>query len=402
MNVKAHVAWCCLVATVAFGAETVVLPKGAFLLDLNYLRSNIDTRWGNNREARTLLEPTVRYEPGGGLQGTLTARPEAIIEVLPLQLSYGLTEQLTLGVALPINLRSTVVTNLGWTPGDYQSQLGRSYSADDFWQWAESMGQPRPPDSWVGNQGTLADAVAVARYRLPRNPFTSVTGIQVAPEIRLALPTGTNPDPEELVTLGTNTWELQSFGDLEARLNLSRALWTDRRGVERFTVSSELFYGWLRPRTYESPRGEKNPLLLTLQPYLGDSYSFDPGDWLSGSLVFDFVPLVGPAWATLMSGYDRAKAEGLPPIVTLTAGYQYVSTMQGDWQSPSEIWNWEKEKLWRPGDKHIFRAMVNFSFLRLGLPLQVYGSYRTQEILPGRNTNAPDALTLGLRVLGRL
>lgn len=385
----------------AYAVETTTLPQGAFSADFQFVNAVVGGRFGNIREKVSLLEPSARYEPGGGLQGTLTANPKATLEFLPLQLMYGVTEQMTVALAIPINLRSTVVTNLGWVPGDYQSRLGRAYSEDDFWQWAQSMGQPKPAAKWVGNQGVLADAVAVVRYRLSeKTSFTRRTGIVLAPELRVALPTGKDPDPEELISLGTNSWELRTYGDVEARLNASRTLWTDGRGVDRWALGAEVFYAWLRPRSYQTPRGTKNPLLLTVQPYVGDTYTFDPGDWLSGGFSMDWAPLVGPAWATRVSRNDAALAEKLPPLLNLTVGYQYVYTFQSDWQSPSEIWNWESEKMWRPGDRHIFKAKATLSLLRLGVPLQVYGTYETQEFISGKNNYALKSYQTGARLFG--
>ena len=76
-------------------------------------------------------------------------KPQAQLDILMIQALYGITDRLTAAVYVPIVLRSRVVTNLSWEPGDYQSQLGRSYSEEDFWGWASSLGQPRVPAVWA-------------------------------------------------------------------------------------------------------------------------------------------------------------------------------------------------------------------------------------------------------------
>ncbi|MFN7132478.1 MAG: hypothetical protein ACK4N5_10370, partial [Myxococcales bacterium] len=192
-----------LLPAVAQAADTTTLPKGAFMLDVGYLHSTLDQRWDDNRQSQPLLDPIKRYEPGGGLQGTITSRPEAVFQIIATQLLYGVTDDLTLAVIMPVVLRTKVNTNLGWQPGDYNPQLGRRYSEEDFWAWAQSMGQGRPPSEWVGNKGAMADMVLGARFRLPQPQWLKDAKIDTAVGLQVALPTGRAPDPKELVTVGT-------------------------------------------------------------------------------------------------------------------------------------------------------------------------------------------------------
>jgi len=76
-----------------------------------------------------------------------------------------------------------------------------------------------------------------------------------------------------------------------------------------------------------------------------------------------------------------------------------VATGQTDWQSDSPLWDWDHEKLWRPGDKNIFQAQVTLSLLRLGVPVQLYALARVQDIIPGRNTRPANVYSAGLRTL---
>ncbi|MBL8935726.1 MAG: hypothetical protein JNM69_14315, partial [Archangium sp.] len=121
-----------LLPTFAFAMETQVLPQGAIMLDVGYLRTSLDKQWSGDRRALSLIDDIPRYEPGGGLQGILRAKPVAEFDFLLVQALYGVTDSLSVGLNVPILMRSTVATNLSWEPGDYQPQLGRAYSMDDF------------------------------------------------------------------------------------------------------------------------------------------------------------------------------------------------------------------------------------------------------------------------------
>ena len=82
-------------AAPALAAETVVLPESTFLIDLGYLQSSLNTRYDDARRRLPLIDEIPRYEPGGGLQGVLGARPDVIFRFLVLQLGYGITDNLT-------------------------------------------------------------------------------------------------------------------------------------------------------------------------------------------------------------------------------------------------------------------------------------------------------------------
>jgi hypothetical protein len=385
----------------ARGDDTQVLPQGVFVLDLQYAHSRLDKEWGNDRRAHSLIDDIPRYEPGGGLQGTVTARPVVTFDWAILQLLYGATDQLSVGAIVPIVLRTRVDANLGWRSGDYSNQLGRTYSQDDFWQWAQSMGQPRPADHWQGNEGTLADLMLAARWRFADRGLFQRLGVTAAVQASVTLPTGRNGDPEELIAVGTGGWEVHTVGDAELHLSAKKALLELAPGVDRLAIGADVYGAWLRPRTYQTPRGTKNPLLLDYQPYVGDTYVIDGGDWLAASLVIDAALLAGPTRATRVSGNDLAKAEALPPLLALTASYTYLATGQTTWRSDSALWSYEREKHWGPGEKNIFRANATVSLLRLGLPLQLYGLWRSQELIPGRNTRPSSVVGGGIRLFAK-
>ncbi|MDP1916239.1 MAG: hypothetical protein Q8L14_08335 [Myxococcales bacterium] len=388
-----------LVPTLAVAMETQVLPQGAISVDVGYLRTALDKQWSGDRRALSLIDDIPRYEPGGGLQGILRAKPVAEFDFLLVSALYGVTDSLSVGVNVPILMRSTIATNLSWEPGDYQPQLGRAYSLEDFWSWADSMGQPRVTDRAVNTQFRVADIVLGAKYLLPRSTWMKENHFRWSAQLNVALPTGSNADPEEAVSVGTNLWELHAAGDVEAHVAADKHFFVDDHGIYRLNVGADVFYAFFRPRLYTAGKGLKNPLLNNNAFYVGDTYWIDPGDWVAGTVSVDVVPFIGPTFASIVSGGSLEKAHALPPMLTLSASYSYVATMQSDWQSNSKLWDWDREKLWKAGEKNIFKFTGTISFFRLGVPVQLYASYRTQDIIPGRYTRPANVFTGGVRAV---
>ena len=388
-----------LVPTLAVAMETQVLPQGAISVDVGYLRTALDKQWSGDRRALSLIDDIPRYEPGGGLQGILRAKPVAEFDFLLVSALYGVTDSLSVGVNVPILMRSTIATNLSWEPGDYQPQLGRAYSLEDFWSWADSMGQPRVTDRAVNTQFRVADIVLGAKYLLPRSTWMKENHFRWSAQLNVALPTGSNADPEEAVSVGTNLWELHAAGDVEAHVSADKHFFVDEHGIYRLNVGADVFYAFFRPRLYTAGKGLKNPLLNNNAFYVGDTYWIDPGDWVAGTVSVDVVPFIGPTFASIVSGGSLEKAHALPPMLTLSASYSYVATMQSDWQSNSKLWDWDREKLWKAGEKNIFKFTGTISFFRLGVPVQLYASYRTQDIIPGRYTRPANVFTGGVRAV---
>jgi hypothetical protein len=389
-----------LSAASSFAMETQVLPKSTFLFDFAYWRSNIDKQWSGDRKALSLIEDNRRYEPGGGLQGILRANPKAEFDFVVAQVLYGITDRLTAALYVPIVVRSQVTTNLSWEPGDYQSQLGRKYSEDDFWAWAGSLGQPRVPASWSGGV-KLADMVLGVRYLLPEFEWMSVNHFRWCGTLQVALPTGSNFDPEEAVSVGTNLWELHAAGDVEAHLSADKQFFVDEFGVNRLNIGADIYYAFFRPRQYTAGRGLKNPLLNNIAPYVGDTYIVDGGDWLAGTVSVDVSPFLGPTRASIVSGFDEKKAHALPPMLTLTLSYTRVQTFQSDWQSQSPLWDYDREKYWQPGEKNILKATATVSLLRVGLPLQIYARYQSGDIIPGRYSRPANIFSAGVKVIAK-
>ncbi len=387
----------CLWPSAGRAANTTTVPKNVFILDASWMDATTEVGWDDARRPLPLLQGIDRYEPGGGLQGTITAKPVANFRLVVPQILYGLTDELTLALAMPVVTSRHIDPHLGWTPGDYQPSLGRPYSQDDFWQWAKSMGQKKP--GVFRADAEPADMVIGLRWRLPQPALLEQAGIRAALALQGAIPTGRAQDPEELVAAGTTVWDLHNYGDLEAHLGFDRPF--ESGGVTRLNLGLDFYYSWLRPREMVSPTGIKNPLLLTYSPYIGKTWTLDPGDFLGVTAMVEVVPLVGPTWASFISGRKIERARAFPPLLMVSVGHTYVGVGQTHFESESKIWSWDREKLWKPGDKNTVKLGAELSLLRLGLPLQIYAGYRNQEWVPGRNTRAANITSVGARLMLR-
>ena len=375
---------------------TETLPQGMFMLEEAFVLSYVDTMWDNDGEPGALVEEMVRYEPGGGLQGVLTPRPEAYYYVLITKLQYGILDDLSLGIGIPVVIRTEVDPNFGWTPGDYQRQIGRSYSEDDFWAWAGSMGQQKP-GSWTGNKGVLSDVVLGLRYRWThRIPALREIGLSGALSIMAALPTGEPADPEEPVSVGTTLWDMHTQGDLCFHLGFEQRF--EDALDDRLRIGLEGFYQIFFDRRRSAPKGEKHPLLLNQAPYVGERYTVNPGDFAGVSLELTVVPYKGPAWGTWLSDDDPDKAAALPPILSFMVRYTFMHLQQSDWMSDFPLWDYEREQVWASGYKNMLFGEIAISLFRLGVPLQVFASYNSLTWIPGKNARAPDIFMTGLRI----
>ena len=388
------------VASPALAGTTDTLPAGVWAVDVSYVMALTDKQFDKDGNEAPLLEPIRRYEAGGGLQGVLTARPTVDMRLIVTQLMYGITDRWVLAFALPTSLRSTIKTNLGWTPGDWNSTLGRPYSEQDFWEWAGSMGQPKPDATWVGNVNTPADLVIGSRWRLPDTPWMERNNVRWSVMVQGALPTGRDPDPEKIIELGTTGWWLHNYGDLELHLAADWR-WRDSAGLDRLTVGLEAYYAWLRTRTLKTPTGRDNPLLLTYAPYVGETHTVDGGDWQVGRLSVDIAPIVGPTFGTWMTKGSVEAASKFPALLTINMSYDFVYLQPTVWTSNDPLWSADRGKYWGQGYKHAFSATAALSLMRVGAPLQFYVRQRSLDLIPGKNMRPANATTVGVRLIAK-
>jgi len=389
----------CMAWVPAQAAFTETLPRDTFMLDTSFSYSRVDKGYDNDGEAQPLMQDIERYEPGGGLQGII--KPGAVAEyyIWINQLRYGILDELTLVLGIPLVVKNKVEPRLAWVEGDYQNPLGRPYSDVDFWQWADSMGQPKPA-SWSGNNWVLADIIIGARWRFSDYiPALKKAEVGLALTVMGAIPTGSNKDPEEITAAGTSSWDLHSMGEFGVHLSVDKFFKEDLDG--HLTLGLDFFYEALFEHEYDTPTGEIHPLLLNLEPFVGKTYTIDPGDFMGVAFAVDVVPWKGPALATWLVKGDAAKAEALPPLFSINLRYTFTYLGQSEWTSNSELWDWEQEKFWRPGYKNILNGMLVVSLLRVGAPVQLYASYRNQSWIPGKNSRAADVISGGIRLLAK-
>ena len=388
--------WLVYCGPVAAGGFTETLPEGAFLIDESFSMAWIDSIWDNSGNSAPLIEPIDRYEPGGGRQGVLRADPSARYLILISKIQYGILDDLAVGMGIPVVISTTVQPGLSWEPGDYQRALGRPYSEQDFWDWAESMGQNRP-GTWVGNRWTMSDMVLAMRFRFTdRLDGFKELGLSGALSVAGVLPTGKNADEEEIMSVGTTLWDLHMQGDLAMHLSFEKNFAAELDG--RLRIGLDLFYEVFFPRELNAPEGDRHPLLLNFSPYVGETYDVKPGDFSGFALDLEVVPWRGPAWGTWLTDGSAEEADNFPPLLSFSLRYTFIHLQQTDWRSDFPLWDWEREKFWRPGYKNILDASLNLSLLRIGVPLQFYVSYRTLNLIPGKNCRAAQVLSLGIRV----
>jgi len=376
---------------------TETAPQGTWLLDISYVISHLNSMWNNRGESVPLIDQMIRYEPGAGKQGILTPEPDVEFRVLALQLYYGILDNLIVGVGLPLIIYTDIDPNLQWEEGDWQWNLGRAYSESDFWEWAESMGQPKPGQQRI-NEWTPGDVQIGMRFRFS-DYFSGFEkyGWAMSAMFSGALPTGKQADPEEVIAAGTTSWDLHMNGDLGIHGSVDKMFPDSLDG--RLGFGLDLFYEWLLPHRYLSPQGEKNPLMLNYRPFTGKYYTIDGGDFSGFSVQTDIVPIKGPVLTAWLTGGDVEAARKLPPLLTLNLRYTYLHLQQTNWESNSDIWDWEREKLWRPGYKNILTGQAVLSLLKFGVPMQPYVTYRNLTWIPGKNSRAVNAMMFGSRLL---
>ena len=210
-----------------------------------------------------------------------------------------------------------------------------------------------------------------------------------------ALPTGATKDPERLTASGTTSRELHFQGDLGFHLGIDKTFLSIDK---RITLGFEVFYQFMLPHKFVTPKGTVNPLLLNYAPYAGDTYRVDGGDFMGASVAASFVLWKGKAKATWITKGSTAKAAKLPPMLTFSFQYTFTYLGQSDWTSKSDLWDWRNEKMWRPGYKNTLSFSLLLSLLRVGVPAQLFVRYRTLSLIPGKNCRAADVIAGGVRI----
>lgn len=353
--------------------------KGVFVLDVALQNPRSRYRFDDGGQRRNLADDIVMYDPAGNRLGTISAPARHHDRVLLTQLIYGITEDWTVAVIVPYFMRTETELNLAWKPGAYAADLGRPYSEEDFWQFAESMGQRKPPDFKARNRlgdiilGGVASFAKTATYQTAALFFASTR-------------TGTQADPEVLGATGTTGFELQSNGDVGLHLLGDYAL-VGRygEGGPRLSLGGEVFYEWFFPRRFKTAKGRLNPLMLNEGLYAGDTYLVIPGDWLGGSLGLQWTMIQGtdsPSWITAKNPQLQ---KTLPPLLSVQPIVKYIRFFGNRYRSDSPFFDRRQNQLHPNGFRVTARLKAALNLLRYGVPLSLYYEYADQELIPGRS-----------------
>lgn len=380
---------------------TETLPKGTFFIEESYIHAEVGNAWTNEGKLGPIIEVMERYEVTTGEQlGILVPNVTASHDILVSLLQYGILDNWTLVLAIPVVLQTKVDPAFGWAAGDDTKEWGPFDTIDMFWEWADKYGQPAIV-KWEGNDGVLSDIVLATRLRFTDwiSPWFNKVGLAAAVTAYGAIPTGSPPEHEEVVSAGTSTWSLHFQGEIGVHAS---ADYTFRFLDDRLTLGADFFHEIFLPHEYNAAVGTVHPVILKdeVLEVGAPKYKIDPGDFSGVSGQIDVVPFKGPTWATWLSGRSIERARKLPPLLTLTFRYTYTRFGKTDWQTEYDgsHWEWDdKEEIWQPGYKNILTGIVTISLLRMGIPLQVYGGYRNQSWIPGKNFRAANAYTMGFR-----
>lgn len=378
----------------ALGGTTDVLPRGAFLFNFGYSSSEVRGRFNGSGELKGIVDPVTMMEPTGTAMGTLVPSARVDLVAAVYQLFYGVTDDWTLGMIVPVVQQTQTHLDLKWIPGAYDPALGRPYSASDFWAFAQSMGQPKPGDE-TGNQGVLGDAILGTKVRLHETDDYVVGALGF-----VDLQTGRPPDPENLTGVGATGYDFGTNGDLGLHLTWDWKLPEPLRG--RLTPGGDVFYEYFWTHVRKTPTGVIDPLLLTEAPYVGPSYRFKPGDYWGGSVGTDVTILKGPSALTWITRADPSLQEKLPALLVVNATYQHVRLEPTIYRSQSPQWDWERDSFEPGGYRNTVSLTGTLSLFKLGAPVNLYANYMNQEWIPGRNFRPVVAWMGGVQLLAKL
>lgn len=388
-SVKKYLVWLTLILPVdtAYAGFADTPGKGTIVIDVGVQNPNSKHRLDENGKLGNLNEDIVMYDPAGNPLGTIQVPARHFDQVVLTQIFYGFTEKLAAGLIIPYFKHSHTDLNLNWKSGAYASDLGRPYSTADFWNFAQGMGQKRPPDFDATNR--LGDIIIGGVYGLQKTKRyqTSVLAF-------VSTRTGEKVDPEKLGGTGTNGFELQSNGDVGLHLL------GDYNINPRISVGGETFYEWYFPRFLPTAKGKENPLLSYEGKYAGKRYLVIPGDWIGGSAGVSFILLRGtnePSWITRKK---PAMQKTLPPLLTVQPGFKYIRFFGNRYRSESDYFDHKQNDKHPNGFRVNSKVKTSANFLRYGVPLSFYYEYMSQELIKGKNFFPIVNHTYGVQAFG--
>ena len=84
----------------------ILCPSMAFLMDESVIFAWLDSRYDNHGNEIPIIDELERYEPGAGLQGILRPKPEVKNLLLISQLQFGILDNLSFGLGIPVVLKT--------------------------------------------------------------------------------------------------------------------------------------------------------------------------------------------------------------------------------------------------------------------------------------------------------
>ncbi len=357
--------------TSLFAGWTDTAPEHIFMFDLSYRTDTVRHLFDNKGNLVNLSPDIAFYDSSERWQGTLRI-PALNQETIGLyQVMYGVTDSLTLALVIPHIISTWTKLNLQWLPGDFDPSLGRSMTMEDFCLYIESMGQPCPHE-WRGKDNQLGDIIVGLRYR-----FYMRKNFKLAFMGFISTRTGNPGDPEKLGAVGTTGYEYGSNGDLGF-------YFIGEKDFRRIALNGEIFYEPFYTRDWSAPEGKLNPLLLNNASYVGKVYKIKPGDFYGFAMGTDFTIVRGSEKTTWLTRGNPEMQKSLPVLWLLSLSFKRTWGLPDKFYSHSEVFDREMElsHYWKL--KNTLQVVSTFSFFRLGVPLDLYGTYSDQELLGGR------------------
>ena len=366
------------------------LPKHGVIIETGYSERVIATQFSGHGKDEPLADFDM-YAPTGEYLGTIVAPARAVTTTWLVKTAVGITDRFTFAVAVPIISERLTRLNLDWTEGDFSNDLGRPYSEDDFWQWANSMGQPTPTD-WESDV-TLSDIALAGFYNFFKNKNLTFSLLGL-----VNTRTGEEADVEVLGSYGTTFYELGVAGDLGVHALFDFKF--PETLFDRVTLSAEVFYEYFFERKFKASQGIENPLVLNDAPFIGDSYRIKPGDYYGYGIGIDVGLIKGsdrPSWLTRS---DPEFQKFLPPLLSVGVSMHNLYSLRAKFHSESEQWDDEQEAdgLNKEQRRFTFAGKVTVSLLRYGLPLDIFATYMNQDLIKGKNFRPITGFELGFRI----
>ncbi|MCA9771268.1 MAG: hypothetical protein KC466_02600 [Myxococcales bacterium] len=375
----------------AFAGLADTLPQGLMIVETSYVNRVTESRFSNSGKVSDLVDPIDRFDVTGEFQGQITVPGKFSADIWLTKVAVGITDRLTLAAVFPVFLERKVELNLGWVEGDpLASNNFEPFSRDDFWEWAESLGQPEPPD-FKDDTFEKGDVILAAFYNFWRSDDLKLTAFGF-----WNTRSGSSAAPEVVGSVGTSFFELDAIGDIGIHI-LSDYV-PPYPVLDRFTFSLEGFYEHFFEHKKHAGTGRLNPLLLNDAPFTGPWIRIDPGDFYGWAAQIGFRIWQGPSSPTWLTRQNPALQESLPPVLTVDAKLTNLYSFDDNYKTHSPQFDLDQENENQAQVKWNWAFTLRASLLRFGIPLDVFGQYFDQSLIPGRNFRPATGYEVGLRL----